>query len=49
VATLLYTYRPAIEPIMAELARHLAATELDAVKAVVADLERRIERFEGRS
>jgi hypothetical protein len=49
VATLLYAYKPAIEPLLAELARHLGATDLEAVRAVVADLERRIERFEGRS
>lgn len=49
VATLLHAYRPAIEPLLRELARHLGATDLDAVRTVVADLERRIERFEGRS
>ena len=48
VATLLQAYRPAVEPLLAELARHLDATELDSVRTIVADLERRIARFEGR-
>ncbi len=47
VATLLQAYRPAIEPLLAELAPYLGATELDAVRTIVADLRRRIERFEG--
>jgi hypothetical protein len=48
VATLLQAYRPAVEPLLAELARHLGATELDSVRTIVADLERRIARFEGK-
>lgn len=45
---LLQAYRPAVEPLLAELARHLGATELDSVRTIVADLERRIARFEGK-
>jgi hypothetical protein len=49
VATLLQAYRPRVEPLLAELARHLGATELDSVRTIVADLEGRIARFEGKS
>src|SRR3954447_22777448 len=45
VATLLEAYRPALEPLFAELTRHLSATDLASLRAIVADLERRIERF----
>jgi hypothetical protein len=45
VATLLEAYRPALEPLFAELARHVSRTDLASLRAIVADLERRIERF----
>ncbi len=48
VATLLQAYRPAVGPLLDELSRHLGATELDSVRTIVADLERRIARFEGK-
>jgi hypothetical protein len=49
VATLLEAYRPDLGPLLTELAKHLGATEMESVRTVVADLERRIERFQGRS
>jgi hypothetical protein len=41
VATLLHAYRPALDPILVELGRHLSASDLAAVKAVLPDLQRR--------
>ena len=41
VATLLHAYRPALEPVLMELGRHLSASDLAAVKAVLPDLQRR--------
>ncbi|HVR11698.1 MAG TPA: hypothetical protein VMW75_26890 [Thermoanaerobaculia bacterium] len=41
VATLLHAYRPALQPLMAELGKHLDALDLAAVKEVVPDLQRR--------
>lgn len=48
LATLLHDYRPAIEPLMAELASHLGATDLTAVRKIVNEIEERIERFDRR-
>lgn len=45
IATLFHDYRPRLEPLFDELARHLSRTDLGAVREVVADLQRRIERF----
>ena len=41
VATLLHAYRPSLDPILLELGKHLSATDLAAVKAVLPDLQRR--------
>ncbi|MDW8392607.1 MAG: hypothetical protein RMK84_21070, partial [Oscillochloridaceae bacterium] len=45
IAALLHTHRPTLEPLFAELAGHLNVTDLQAVREVVADIQRRIERF----
>lgn len=47
VATLVQAYRPALEPLLAELEGCLSPTDLAAVRDILADLRRRIERFEG--
>ena len=47
IATLLHAYRPPLEPLLAELEDHLSLTDLAAVGDIVADIRRRIERFEG--
>lgn len=46
VATLLQQYRPAIEPLFTELDAHVSSTDLAALRKIVAEIERRIERFE---
>ena len=45
IATLMYSYRPNLEPLFEELARHLSDTDLAAVLEIIADIEQRIERF----
>lgn len=47
IATLMQAYRPPLEPLLAELEDHLSLTDLAAVRDIVADIRRRIERFEG--
>lgn len=48
LATLLHDYRPQIPPLWAELEKHLSATDLQELRKILADLEQRIARFEGR-
>jgi hypothetical protein len=48
VATLLHDYRPPVEPILAELAGHVSATDLAAVRRIVREIEERIDRFDRR-
>ena len=45
IATLLHAYRPALEPLLAELGRHLGASDLAAVKKIVPELKRRFSRL----
>lgn len=45
LATLMQAYRPALEPLLAELASYLSEADLASVREIVADLQRRIERF----
>lgn len=47
LATLLEAYRPPLEPLLAELEAHLSATDLTAVRKILAEIEQRIARFEG--
>jgi hypothetical protein len=44
ILSLLHLYNPALEPILAELAPHVSATDLDAVRDVLTDIRRRMER-----
>lgn len=46
IATLMQLYDPTLEPLLAELADHLSTTDLDAVRDILTDLKRRIDRFE---
>ncbi len=45
IATLVYSYRPQLEPLFEELAHHLSDIDLAAVREVVAEIQQRIERF----
>ncbi|MCZ7571601.1 MAG: hypothetical protein M5U01_23885 [Ardenticatenaceae bacterium] len=45
IATLVHDYRPQLQPLFDELAHHLSATDLAAVRAVVGEIQQRIERF----
>jgi len=45
IATLLHDYRPPLNPLFDELARHLSDTDLAAVREVVDAIEQRIQRF----
>ena len=46
IATLLHAYRPALAPLFEQLQTHLSASDYQAVREVVADIERRITRFD---
>ena len=45
IATLMYAYQPPLEPLLKELASHLSATDLSAVREIVAEIQQRIKRF----
>ena len=45
IATLIYDYRPELEPLFKELAHHLSETDLVAVREIVAEIQQRIKRF----
>jgi hypothetical protein len=45
IATLIYNYRPNLEPLFAELTPHLSETDLTAVREIVTEIQQRIERF----
>lgn len=45
IAALLHAHRPALAPLLAELANHLNETDLQAIREITADIQRRIERF----
>lgn len=45
IATLMYSYRPDVEPLLAELAQHLSKTDILAVQQIVSEIEHKIERF----
>lgn len=46
VATLYNAYRPALEPLMAVLRQHINASDFNEVQSILADIQRRIARFE---
>jgi hypothetical protein len=45
IATLMYSYRPEVGPLLAELGHHLSETDLVAVREIVGEIEQRIARF----
>ncbi len=45
VAALMHAYRPALAPLLDELAQHLGATDLAELRTIVAEIEQRIARF----
>lgn len=45
IATLIYSYRAELEPLMEELAQHLSDTDMVAVREIVTEIEQRIDRF----
>jgi len=49
IATLVQLYQPALAPLFTELAQHLSATDLKAVRDIVAEIEQRIARFQQKS
>lgn len=49
VATLMQLYRPAVAPILNEVAKHLSATDLKAVNEIIGEIQQRITRFQQRS
>lgn len=46
IATLIQQYRPALDPLFAELAPHMSQTDLQSVRTIVNEILQRIERFE---
>ena len=49
IATLMQLYQPALDPLFAELAKHLSATDLKSVREIVGEIEQRIARFRQQS
>jgi len=49
IATLMQSYQPALDPLLAELSRHLSPTDLKAVRDIVAEIQQRIARFQQKS
>src|SRR5258706_2231311 len=45
IATLMYTFKPKMEPLFAELGRHLNEDDLAEARKIIADAEIRIQRF----
>ena len=49
IATLMQLYQPDLKPLFTELSQHLGATDLKAVREIVAEIEQRIARFRQKS
>ena len=45
IATLLHDYRPSLDPLFADLARHLSEADMRELRQIVGEIEARIERF----
>ncbi len=45
IATLMYSYRPEIEPLLKELAQYLGEPDIIAVREIVFEISQRIDRF----
>ena len=46
IATLLHYHQPKLDPLWAELASHLLATDLQSVHEIVAEIQQRLARFQ---
>src|SRR5262249_19562448 len=46
IATLMHDYHPVLDPLFDELALHLSVSDLTALRDIVADIQRRIGRFQ---
>ena len=45
VATLVQAYHPDLEPLFAELSRHLSASDLASVRQIMVEIQQRIDRY----
>ena len=45
IASLIYSFKPELEPLFLELSKHLNETDMGEVRRIVADVEARIDRF----
>ncbi|MBI5839720.1 MAG: hypothetical protein HZB19_06430 [Chloroflexi bacterium] len=45
IATLMYAFNPKMEPLFAELEKHLNETDMAEARRIIADIETRIQRF----
>jgi len=45
IATLIYVFKPKMEPLFAELGKHLNDTDMAEARRIIADVETRIQRF----
>ena len=45
IAILMFTFKPKMEPLFAELGKHLNETDMAEVRRIIADVETRIQRF----
>jgi hypothetical protein len=45
IASLIYSFKPDLEPLFSELGKHLNETDMGEVRRIVSDVETRIERF----
>ena len=46
IATLLQAYRPSVEPLLDELTQHLSDSNMRELRAIVHDIQRRVQRFD---
>jgi hypothetical protein len=45
IATLIYAYRPSVEPLLNDLAHHLSSSDLREIRNILAEIRQRIDRF----
>jgi len=46
IATLLYYYQPDVTPLLSEISAYVSNTDLEEIKGIVGDIQRRIHRFQ---
>ena len=49
IATLIQIYRPPLEPLFTELAKHLSASDLNSLGEIIREIQQRIARFQQRA